>query len=551
MRRPLVVVAAVAVVTVAAGGVFGYAFLLNGSATPTTAMMAPRFVDETATAGVDLTYDGGVAYSVGGGVAAFDCNDDGRPDLFVPGGETSAAALYGNESPTGGALKFTRLAATGAEVTHALGAYPIDFDGDGIVDLAVLRVGGLSLLRGTGNCHFTEAGASLGVADSGYDTAFSAKWDLGAKLPTLAIGRYRKVDAGGNLTLDCDDNLLFRPNVDGTSYAPAITLSPGFCSLSMLFDDWDRSGRRDLRVTNDHNYYAEGSDQLWRVAPGVDPTLYTADNGWVALQVDGMGIGTYDVTGDGYPDYYITSQGDNKLQTLTSGASQPMYRDVAGKRGVTAARPFTGGDVRPSTAWHAEFEDVNNDGFIDLYVAKGNVSEQPDYATRDPSDLFIGQADGTFQEGADAAGILNFARGRGAALADFNLDGLPDLVECNYGAPTKVWRNVGSGDASKAVSEGHWLDVRLSDLGTNRNAIGAWVEVQAGDATLRREINIGGGHVGGQLGWVHFGLGPAASAKVRVIWPDGTQGAWASVSANAFYEIRRGVSEPSLWQPPT
>ncbi len=96
---------------------------------------------------------------------------------------------------------------------------------------------------------------------------------------------------------------------------------------------------------------------------------------------------------------------------------------------MNAAQPFTGGDVLPSTAWHPEFEDVNNDGFVDLFVSKGNVDAQPDYARKDPSNLLLGQPDGTFTEAADAAGILSFDRGRGAALADFNLDGLLDLVE--------------------------------------------------------------------------------------------------------------------------
>ena len=66
----------------------------------------------------------------------------------------------------------------------------------------------------------------------------------------------------------------------------------------------------------------------------------------------------------------------------------------------------------PSTAWHPEFEDVNNDGFVDLFVSKGNVEAQPDYATRDPSNLLIGQPDGTFVEGAEAAGIVDFDRAR-------------------------------------------------------------------------------------------------------------------------------------------
>jgi hypothetical protein len=262
-----------------------------------------------------------------------------------------------------------------------------------------------------------------------------------------------------------------------------------------------------------------------------------------------MGIASFDLSGRGYPDVFLTSQGDNKLQTLAIGAGQPTYRDVALKRGVTAARPFTGGDIRPSTAWHPEFQDVNNDGFIDLFVSKGNVSAMPDYASRDPNDLFLGQADGTFTEAADAAGVLNFARGRGAALADFNLDGLLDLVEVNYGEPVRIWRNAGSGDATRPAQMGGWLGVQLVQPGPNRDAIGAWVEVQVGQRMLRRELSIGGGHAGGQLGWMHFGLGGARSAQLRVQWPDGEVGPWLDASADQLVIVDRGTRQLRPWLP--
>ncbi|MDO8484902.1 MAG: CRTAC1 family protein, partial [Candidatus Limnocylindrales bacterium] len=302
-------------------------------------------------------------------------------------------------------------------------------------------------------------------------------------------------------------------------------------------------------VTNDRHYYRDGMDQLWHVAEGEQPRLYTADDGWVSMQIWGMGIASHDLTGDGYPEVFLTSQGDNKLQTLTSGADQPTYRDIALKRGATAARPFTGGDVLPSTAWHPEFEDVNDDGFMDLFISKGNVSAQPDFAERDPSDLLLGQPDGTFVEVADKAGIVSFERGRGAALVDFNLDGLLDLVLVNYGADVRLWRNVGSGTADRPAPMGHWVALQLEQPGSNRDAVGAWLEVRAGDLTIRREVTVGGGHAGGQLGWIHVGLGPARSADVRVQWPDGEMGPWVHVDADEFAIIERGATSARRWLP--
>ena len=109
----------------------------------------------------------------------------------------------------------------------------------------------------------------------------------------------------------------------------------------------------------------------------------------------------------------------------------------------------------------------------------------PDYAMRDPSNLLIGQPDGTFVEGAEAAGIVSFDRGRGAALADFNQDGLLDLVVSNLGAPVRIWRNVGGGSAAAPAAMGDWLALRLSQPGGNRDAIGAVIETKSGDAAMR------------------------------------------------------------------
>ena len=88
----------------------------------------------------------------------------------------------------------------------------------------------------------------------------------------------------------------------------------------MLFSDWDRSGRRDLRVSNDRHYYRDGEEQLWRIEAGAPPRLWTREEGWKRLRIFGMGIASHDLTGDGYPEVYLTSQADNKLQTLSDVA---------------------------------------------------------------------------------------------------------------------------------------------------------------------------------------------------------------------------------------
>lgn len=503
--------------------------------TPSQALEAPRFLDESTGSGVSHVYDGEFEYFVGGGAAVFDCNADSLPDLYLPGG-SRPAGLYVNHSEAGGSLAFQPAAAPVTDVVGVTGAYPLDIDSDGTTDLAVLRVGENVVLRGLGDCAFERANEQWGI-DGGdsWTAAFSATWEPGESLPTLAFGNYLKgTEASG--PQECDSHGLIRPN--GTTYAPPAELAPGWCTLSILFSDWGGDGGRDLRMTNDRHYYRDGEEQLWRVADGSLPEPYTTADGWRTMQIWGMGIASADVTGDGLPEVYLTSQGDNKLQTLESGPAQPTYDDMALEAGATAHRPFLGGDTnKPSTAWHAEFGDVNSDGFLDLFVTKGNVDAMPEFAMDDPNNLLLGQPDGSFVEGAMDAGVLDYSRSRGGALTDLNLDGHLDMVVVERREPVKLWRNAGD-------PAGNWVALDISQPAPNRDAIGSWVEVRIGSEVTRSEVVVGGGHAGGESGWLHFGLGAAESADIRVTWPDGEVGPWVTVEANRFSTLPRGADAP-------
>jgi enediyne biosynthesis protein E4 len=532
--------------SLAAYQVLGPRMTGSGSGTPPTAAAAPRFVEEAVAAGVTHRYAGDVDYFVGGGVATFDCDADRLPDLYLAGG-AEPAALFRNVSPIGGALRFERFADPTTDLTAVTGAYPVDIDGDGVMDLVVLQRGGVAVLRGLGDCRFEPADERWAIdGGDGWTVAFSATWETPqAALPTLAFGNYLVIDDSdeSGASTACDDDALIRPAASGTAYGAAIPLTPSYCTLSMLFSDWDRSGRRDLRVSNDRHYYRDnGEEQLWRIDPGQPPRPYGQDDGWQPVRIWGMGIASQDLTDDGYPEIYLTSQGDNKLQTLASGPSEPRYGDIALRRGATAHRPYIGGDPNASTAWHPEFEDVNNDGFIDLFVSKGNVGQQPDYAMKDPSNLLIGQADGTFREGGADAGIARFDLGRGAALADLDLDGQLDLVEVVRNQNVRLWRNVGGGTAQVPAPMGHWLAVDLEQDAPNRHAVGGWVAVKVGDRQVERELTVGGGHASGSAVPMHFGLGEATRAEVRVTWPDGDVGPWLSTDADRTVTVRRGAN---------
>jgi enediyne biosynthesis protein E4 len=106
-----------------------------------------------------------------------------------------------------------------------------------------------------------------------------------------------------------------------------------------------------------------------------------------------------------------------------------------------------------------------------------------------------------------------------------------------------VWRNVGSGEASAPAAMGNWVAVSLRQAAPNPDAIGAWIEARAGERTLLREVTVGGGHLSGQLGPIHFGIGDADEIEIRVTWPDGEAGPWLQAGANQVVLIERGATE--------
>ena len=498
-------------------------------ASATTEPVVPRFVEVAAAAGVSHTYTGDWLHFVGGGVATFDCDHDGDADLFVAGG-AGPSALYRNESA--GTLAFAAVDSSSLRIDGVTGAYPLDIDADGVMDLVVLRVGENLLLRGRGDCGFEVANAEFGFGGGdAWTTAFSATWEGDNRLPTLAFGNYvARNDPNGPFNA-CDDNVLLRPATPAALRYGAPVALAAHCTLSMLFTDWNRSGRASLRVSNDRHYYVrDGEEQLWRM--DAVPRPYGREDGWERLRIFGMGIASYDVTGDGYPEYVLTSMADNKLRTLEDGADRPAYGDLAYARGVTAHRPHAGDDERPSTAWHPEFGDVDNDGLIDLFIAKGNVEAMPDAAARDPNNLLMGGPDGRFVERSVEAGVASMARSRGASLADLDRDGRLDLVVVNRRSPVEIFHN-------RSVTAGNWLQVRLEQPGPNRNGIGAWIEVSDGTRAWSREVTAGGGHASGANGWIHFGLGDSRTVSVAVQWPDGHTSQFRDVKPDTFMTLTR------------
>ncbi|GKY86370.1 CRTAC1 family protein [Sinisalibacter aestuarii] len=473
-------------------------------------------------------YAGGWEHFVGGGLAVFDCDGDLFPEIVAAGGANPAALLRNDTAEIGADIAFH--ADTPAELALAgvSGFYPLDIDGDGVLDLAVLRVGENMLLRGEGDCRFAPFPASLGfTSDDRWTTSFSATWEAGAGLPTLAFGNYvDRTDPQGPFEA-CDINQLYRP--ENSVYSSPIVLEPGFCALSALFSDWNRNGQADLRLSNDRHYYVRGGqEQLWAMEAA--PRLYTEDEGWRPYSLWGMGIASRDLTGDGLPEVYLSSMGDQHLQ-IRDGTG-PSWVNAPFEMGATAQRPHLGDDGRPSTGWQISFGDVNNDTRDDVFIAKGNVEQMPSNAMEDPNSLLMQREDGRFTEMSVEAGVASMARSRGAALVDLNLDGRLDLAVVNRRVPMEIYQNA-------AATDGHWLAITLAQPGPNSQAVGAWIDLQVGEQVFSREITVGGGHASGSAVPEHFGLGAAEVARARITWPDGEQTEWFEIEADCILRVTR------------
>ena len=522
--------------------------LLLFSVTPVLAN--PQFTNIGEAQGIAHQYVGGWEHYVGGGVATFDCDGDKLPELFIAGGENSSILLRNTTEHRGGALSYAESTPDALSLTGVIGAYPIDIDGDGFQDLMVLRVGENILLRGGDDCSFSPFPASLGF-DGGneWTTAFSATWEQGQTLPTLAVGNYvDRYNPEGPFEA-CDKNFLFRP--DGNTYAPPDILDPGYCPLSMLFSNWRGPGygQQDLRVSNDRHYYVRGgSEQMWDISGGA-PRLHTLeDDNWTTYSIWGMGIASRDIPvpgrmspKDGAPEIFLTSMGDQKLHTQIPDTFGSAYEDAAFERGITAHRPYMGDDGRASTGWHVAFGDVQNDGLDDIFIAKGNVEQMPSSAMKDPNNLLVQDQNFRFREMGEIAGIGTPERSRGASFTDLNLDGLLDLVVVNRRAPMEIYQNT-------TPNAGNWLELELIQNGPNINAVGAWIRVReacwvntlsGGPTGHTREITVGGGHVSGKSGYEHFGLGEQQVAYVQVVWPDGAESEWQPVQTNQILSLTR------------
>ena len=540
----------------------------NAKTVKCTARPVPHLEDITAKTGIAFqhTADPSKKYiveSMSGGVILFDYDRDGWLDIYFTNAPTVAMAVKGQTSK--GALYHNNHDGTFSDVTakaglstpcFAMGGAVGDYNNDGWPDLYVTCLGGNVLYKNNGDGTFTDATAKAGVADG--------RWSAGAAfgdydgdgfldlmvsnyvdfhlddLPGFGTApncKYRGIDVQcGPRGLKGAGDSLFHNNGAGTftdvSKSAGVSDPNGYYGMGVVWADFNNSGRPDIYIANDSTpsflYKNLGNGKFKEI--GLESGTAVSQDGSEQASM-GIAIGDYNHTGR--PSIYTTNFSD-EYDDLYRNDGNWNFTDVSYQSGI--ALPSL-----PHVKWGTAFADFDNDGWLDLIAVSGHVYPQVDSLPsgggyREPKLLHLNQADGTFCDASDLAGLALQERhvSRGLAVGDLFNDGNVDIVVGDLDGAPMILKNQG-------VSGRHWASFELAGTKSNRMAIGARVKVVAGGITQTDEVHSGGSYLSQNDTRLHFGLGSAKTIdRIEIRWPSGAVETLTALAADQFYSVLEG-----------
>jgi len=525
----------------------------------------PAFKDVAAEAGLTLmnvSGEGANDYIIeanGNGAAFFDYDNDGDMDVLITNGSTlkryargggPVVALYEN---VGGGRFVDRTAAAGLDKIKgwAFGVCVADYDNDGYEDFYVTTYGPNLLFHNNGDGTFEERAVAAGVADPHWGTGCAfGDYDRDGYVD-LYVANYVAFDPNtrprdclymGTLKVFCgpiglkgEADVLYHNNGDGTFTdvtAKAGIKDPNYPGFGVVFTDFDNDGWPDIYVANDsvpnflfHNK-RDGTFEEVGLISGTSLNLFGQ-----AQASMGVAVGDYD--GNGLFDIYVTNfAGDTN--TLYQNLGKMSFADVTAASGAASAS-------LPHLGWGTGFADFDNDGWLDLFVANGHVYPNVDQLKGisrylQPKELYRNLGNGRFAEiSGRVAGDLSIPRpSRGVAFGDYDNDGDIDVLVVNVNSRPSLYRNDGG-------NRNAWIGFHLIGTSSNRDAIGARLEIDAGGRTQAGEVRSGGSYLSHNDMRIHFGLGSTQHVdRVRIRWPNGKMETLAGMKAGQYVTIREG-----------
>jgi enediyne biosynthesis protein E4 len=533
------------------------------------------FTDEASKAGLTmLNVFGGIdtkkyiIETTGTGVAIFDYDNDGWPDIFIVNGTTLEGFPKGKE-PTNHLYRnnhdgtFTDVTVKAGLAANGWGQGVCvgDYDNDGWEDLYITYYGHNRLYHNQ-NGVFTEVAQKAGVAGTGkaWGTGCAfVDYDRDGKLD-LMVANYVDFDLStapapgdrpsciwkgvpvmcGPRGLPGAKNILYHNRGDGifedVTAKAHIDKTEGFYAFSVSTFDYDDDGWPDIYVACDSTpsiLYHNNHDGTFTDVAVTAGAAFNEDG----REQAGMGSTIGDYNGDGRLDIFKTNFSDD-TSTLYRNNGDGTFEDVTSAAGLGLYTKYLG--------WGTQFFDFDNDGWPDLLLVNGHVYPEVDKqhlgsSYQEPRILYRNLGNGTFADISESAGpaITAIASSRGLAIGDLWNDGKLSAVISNMNAPPSLLVN-------QVRSPNHWIAFRTIGTKSNRDGIGARITVKAGSRVLVNEVRSGSSYISNSDMRVHFGLGAATKLdSVQVRWPSGLSEQFDNLKIDHINEVKEGSGVPT------